>query len=762
MIVENIIEICVAINIAILGIAYPIIIDKISNIGDKYSSEYIHVLFDSEFPQRGWTFRIFKRKFKLSIFQLSLFLTLLSLLLLIFPCEPFFGWDNEFVNNSADLIVFALTALLTIFFIIWLGRITLYNGQSKLLLRYLMEKYDREKNETELKGYCLKAINEMTYYTIEKNDKHLHETLMQFYTTLLISIRRNHDKSTSLIYPIDLYGLITNVARIAIVHKPENRILVYRAIDGSWLLGDAYENITVSNDTYSWLWRNAYLICDVPALVKSFWANSNNFFMLRFRVSNYDFQTKHNSSEAEKDQRLKEQDKFLEFHYALGGLLLYRKQFETLNYILEYSQSQPPSYVLLPNSMTEVFKWFEYFSDEFSHDTPLDMVYHFPELDNLGNSRQVNYWICCYLTALFMRQFVFYSRTKNETFISMPILPQSIIGLTRMLENTFYMERCLRDIFLMEEFIDVIGFKQVVEKRRPFLNFLKTLRIEIKEKIGKVKVAAELSEEKRNQFYTNSEKIILNAFKEYEMIFGSENGNYSNLQSTTSVVGEISLMSKAGFTDGDIQSLNYDTVFATAIAQFKIRRFIPEAFIRARTKRYLLNRENILAGLTKVIDSNKDILIVGVNLSGQLIAIFEQSRYKKFFKYIPSSDYDFRDTLFVLRRNHLPVIQHEEMNSNDVKEKQLKLINDEFKIYASVIDINKRDNEKVKLKWNIENASDEQDLKVQVSILFRSNIYWKTDSEIIQINIASEYREQGIQNGLNDIEPLQSREDSKA
>ena len=31
----NIIEICVAIDIAILGIAYPIIIDKISGIGEK-------------------------------------------------------------------------------------------------------------------------------------------------------------------------------------------------------------------------------------------------------------------------------------------------------------------------------------------------------------------------------------------------------------------------------------------------------------------------------------------------------------------------------------------------------------------------------------------------------------------------------------------------------------------------------------------------------------------------------------------------------
>ncbi|HMK07242.1 MAG TPA: hypothetical protein VK476_06910 [Flavobacterium sp.] len=38
MALSNIVEICVGIDIAILGIAYPIIIDKISGIGEKYRS----------------------------------------------------------------------------------------------------------------------------------------------------------------------------------------------------------------------------------------------------------------------------------------------------------------------------------------------------------------------------------------------------------------------------------------------------------------------------------------------------------------------------------------------------------------------------------------------------------------------------------------------------------------------------------------------------------------------------------------------------
>ena len=58
MSLENIAEICIAIDTAILGIAYPIIIDKISNIGDKYSSDYLSNVFNSEFPQ-GFNFSIY-------------------------------------------------------------------------------------------------------------------------------------------------------------------------------------------------------------------------------------------------------------------------------------------------------------------------------------------------------------------------------------------------------------------------------------------------------------------------------------------------------------------------------------------------------------------------------------------------------------------------------------------------------------------------------------------------------------------------------
>ena len=221
MIPENIIEICVAIDIAILGIAYPIIIDKISNIGDKYSSEYIPVLFNNEFPQKALRLKIRKRVFSIPICKLTLFLTLFSFLFLIFKIPPPFDWDNWFINNSANYIVLLLTILLIIFFFIWLGKVALYNGKSKFLLTHVIHEYNISKPDLKIQNYHLKAINEIAFYAIEKQDEHLQKTLLEFYYSVYANIRKNHDKSKPLVYPVDLYFLVSKLNEI--VAKDENK-----------------------------------------------------------------------------------------------------------------------------------------------------------------------------------------------------------------------------------------------------------------------------------------------------------------------------------------------------------------------------------------------------------------------------------------------------------------------------------------------------------------------------------------------------------
>jgi hypothetical protein len=541
--------------------------------------------------------------------------------------------------------------------------------------------------------------------------------------------------------------------------KTKLRAIEHRAVSGDWLLGEDFEDIAISEETYSWLWRNIYSICDKPRLLKMFWSNSSQYFdfMLQSEVADYASQNGKliiiNLEQVEK--RNDERKRFLEFHYALGGLLLYKKQYKTINYIFEYSQSQPPKYPLLPETTTEIFQWFEYFGNEFKHRTPIDFRYYFPELDNFGNRRQVIFWICSYIAVLFLRQYSLNQNYTFQNFKTQPTLPNNVLELSSWLDSASFFERCLNNLLSNKELIADLQFEKIIETQGEEINsFTNNLKKAIKDKIGQQKLNAELSVEKIEKFYSKSNEIISNAFEVYKPIFVNKDEEHSKSKLKLTISGGRTIMSKSAFTDTDIPHLNYDIVFAGAIASNNIKRFIPNAFLIARTKRYLLNKENILVALSKIISNNNDIIIIGVNIGYQTKEILDTSKFKDIIIHIPSTEYHSQDTLFVLRSKDLPAIEYNDLQEDEKTELQLKCINDELKLYASIIDINKEENLAIKNKWNIENEPDNQDLKVQLAIVFLTIIYWKNDRDIIQINIASEYREQGIQNDINDVAPI--------
>lgn len=763
MSLEYIVEICVAIDIAILGIAYPIIVDKISNIGDKYTSQYISNLFDKEFPQLPIRFKIKKRVYQISTFKLTLYLTIITFLSLILNAKPLFGWDNWFINNSAKLLVLTATFLLTVFFFIWLDKVVLYNGKSTSLLKRIISKYNLLTEDTELKSYHLKSINELTFYAIEKQDEHLQETLLEFYYREFSSIRQKHDKSKPLVYPVDLYFLV-NRLNIELTNNQNRKLLAieHRAVSGIWLLGEDFEDITISEETYNWLWRNLYTICDKEKFVKMYWANVSQYFDFRLEPihEDYDFESHQVKNKEEIEKRKSERNDFFEFHYALGGLLFYRNHYKVLKYIFQYSQSEPPRYPLLPNSMTEIFIWFENFRNEFkSRRAPIDTKYYFPELDNLGNRRQVIYWICSYLTLLFIRQYSLATYYVYQNHTALPQLPDNVIELNNWLDSVGYFERCLQETLENKDVISELGWDALVEDNRgKFEEFISNLKTAIKDKIGLQKLNAPLSPEKIKKFQESTNAIITSSFKQYEDIFIAISEDQKDKELKLSLSGLRTLMTKSAFTDDDIPHLNYDTIFAEQVARNNIERFIPNSFLVASTKRYLLNKDNILFGIDKIIANNKDAIIIAMNIGYEYSQILSSSKHSSLIKYIHATD--ICDILFILNKSDLPSIEHKTLKESEIEEYKLEPLDDHFKTYSSVIDINTPENATIKDKWKLENGS--PDLKVQLTIAFLSIIYWKKEREIIQLNLASIFKEQGIQSDINEIVPLKTEEKGKA
>ncbi len=85
-------------------------------------------------------------------------------------------------------------------------------------------------------------------------------------------------------------------------------VIEHRAVSGIWLLGEDFESITISEETYNWIWRNLYIICDKEKFIKMYWGNVSQYFDFRLdRIhEDYDFKThKTKNTEEVKNRKLK-------------------------------------------------------------------------------------------------------------------------------------------------------------------------------------------------------------------------------------------------------------------------------------------------------------------------------------------------------------------------------------------------------------------------------------------------------------------------
>lgn len=759
--ITYIIEICVAIIIALLSIAYPIIVDKTSNIGEKYNSEYIPLVFDNEYPQRK--IKIFN-KYNLTLFQIILYITLLLLLCLIFKAEPLFGWDNFFINNSAKIIVLTSTIILMVTFFNWLNKVVLFNGSSIKLLKYIIGKY-KVTTEVITKQYCLKAINEMTLYAINKQDSHIQKDLLHFYSELIYNFRQNHNSDKPLIYPFDIYEMLNRLSYECVNSNNKNLLAIqHRAVSGNWLFQNDFLKKEISTETYRWMWNNITIIYQNNEFIKMFWQNSFQYFKFELEhiyPENYDFETNKYSNQNEIDKRITERNLFLEFHYALGGLMIYCKNSDVIKSFFSFTQSQPPEYVLLPNSMTEIFENFDFFRNEYRHlENPIEYKYPYPGLDGLSNRRQVSYWICRYIVILFLRQYTLQSYYTYQNFSTQPNIPEKVNELNSWLESINYFKFCLNETIKDNTFLEELNLLSVLSSQFHLINsFITELEERIKDKIGQVKLNAAISEENVNNFLESSEEIIGDSIEKFINLNNNEfTENEDDLK--LYVKGSMTLMSKSAFTVDDIPHMNYDSIFAQSIVRNNIEKFIPSSFLSSRTERYLLNRNNLINGINEILKSKKkNAVIIVFNPTWQTKNILTESNFNKLINYYPSSQYKMNDFIYILDKKDLPKIKF--LGPTEQEEQELKLIKlnkhfPNYNIFGSVIDINLPENKSIKEKYiNNESLNNQTELQILLIISFLIEIRFPSiNRKIIQLNINTEFDELGSENDLSDLKEL--------
>lgn len=755
--IENVVEICVALDIALIGIAYPILIEKISSIGSKYNSLNILELFNKE---------------KIKILHLNIYIpssskilkfimaiTLVAFLPLIFTVPPPVNCNNFLIENSASLLVIGSTVIFVIYFFLWLEKVILYIGNSARLLNYLIVKYEKLLNTNKLKDVFFNSINDICVYAVAEQDYLLQRPLEYFYYREFKRLRNSNNNKVIVEYPQSHYDFLFSLhSELLNVSNNKLRVIEHRAVSGIWLLGELIKDGIISKKTYSYLWRNISLVAQVRNFVKDFWGNSYQYFhySLPFIQPEYTYQPLTIINSEEVEQRKKERKDFLEFHYALGGLLLFKKQYETILDCLSYTQSMPPSYPLLPQSMTEVFDWFDYFRNEYRQlEDPIEYKYSFPSLDNMSSDRAVRTWICLYIVILFLRQYKLQPHLITQNFTGLPTLPTDLNDLRSWNDSLRYFKTCLNQLIKEEETLQKLHLNTLLDNRFEEISlFIINLENSIKSQISEVQLHTPLSSQKIEDFYSISNQIISDAINRFSGISNPQMPGELDKQIRSGIQGVKTLFPKSAFTDNDIPHFGFENAVADSAVRNHINNYLPNSFIVAHTDRYTVSQDTVLIGLEKLIGANENVVIVGFNLSYGLKEILEKSRFTDILLEIPSSNYHYKDFLFVLDKKDLPYLEHKDVDQEYINKLKLTLINPELKLYASVVDINLPENVFLKEENSERNTENDDSLKILVSLAFIIIVNWSKNRKIVQLNISSSFNEEGSAVDISAIQPL--------
>lgn len=221
----------------------------------------------------------------------------------------------------------------------------------------------------------------------------------------------------------------------------------------------------------------------------------------------------------------------------------------------------------------------------------------------------------------------------------------------------------------------------------------------------------------------------------------------------SSINGELIVSSKSSFTDNDIPNINFDSVFSQHIADNKIKYFLPNSFLMARTDKYLIERKRLIDGFEKIIKDTKNKIIVAIRPDYDSMQLIEQSKFGSILVEIPSTNNILSDTFFILDKNDLPKFESKRLPQEEIEKFDLTVLDENYQLYSNVIDINLPENIDLKEEYS---TKDERELKVLILISFIFLIKWKKDRKMIMLSLTSPYQERGIMNKLEDLKELKA------
>jgi hypothetical protein len=628
-------------------------------------------------------------------------------------------------------------------------------------LPYLINRHDKNSEQNDYEFF--RAIADVLYFSIKNQNEKISKTISDFMYGAFKKVR-DKNQNKEVIYPSIYYDLVyKTIEELASQKNKRLTFLEHRTAGSVWLLGE-FGNTKISEDTYVWIWRNILLAIKYERedYIIYHWETAYQYVRqsLDYIYPNYSNETFEITNQGELDIRLSDKKRFLEFHYALGGILIYKKHYKCLQRAFNYTQSIPPQYELLPNTMDEVFGLYFNFRDPYEMKHPwISSRYGFPDLGGLNSDGIIKQWICKYIALLFIRQYSIVPHLITMKPLNSPSIPPTQGEKRQWIDNLDYFKRLVEEVINNKELLEATGLDFVTDEwcekynqPKP-IEFIEKVKQSVIDSFEGTEIEQPVSPTKVQRFKDTTAAILKPIFEEYKIIDnkveldGDLNKWYVN--------GQSHIIDKSGFAENqDAEHLNFDSFLPESFSN-KYRDAISEIFVLASSASYLLNSQDIVQGISRLGIETKDYVIVSFGIGIQELIIKDGNDSFKNLKIINFNYRNYHlvgDSLFILRLVDLPKLNYRELNPEEVEKYSLDKTIEEYNLYTTVVDLNLSSD----LRETFAENSNEKDLRksVYMAIFMSLEMQWKKNIQCIQLKQASAYRERGIINNLSDIKPI--------
>lgn len=299
----------ISIFAALMGMAYPLILQAIQRIDEMYNSSKLAAYF-----QKQWFFHLFSRLLLVSI-PVSIVVPFLLYYFRDFSCMMI-------LSAAHAIIVFALAM------------------SAFILFKYIMMTINPSKffEYLEYKLYGshppLTEIFQIQKYASDKDNEELFGNITTSIFVYLNSYRKNKRDDVA----IDVWKMFRELYKQH--SKRDNHFFSNRNLIVSYFFSPE-EQIFLSEEEYIYIWQtvDAVVHADNESWVYNYWTYANQYYM--FTLDHY----------SKNDEELKlQQERFKEQHFMIGALLTYNHKYVLLKRLMYFSNALPPTYNLVPSS----------------------------------------------------------------------------------------------------------------------------------------------------------------------------------------------------------------------------------------------------------------------------------------------------------------------------------------------------------------------------------------------------------------------------